>query len=57
MWYETITTYDIRGNVLTVVDPGGNTAATQVYDLANRSLRSESIDAGKSRIVFAGSLR
>ncbi|QDG52178.1 RHS repeat-associated core domain-containing protein [Persicimonas caeni] len=48
----TQTTYDIRGNVLTVVDPKGRTAATQFYDLADRKLRNESIDAGTSIAVF-----
>ncbi|QDG52176.1 hypothetical protein FIV42_15940 [Persicimonas caeni] len=48
----TQTTYDIRGNVLTVVDPKGRTAATQFYDLADRKLRNESIDAGTSTAVF-----
>ncbi|QDG52181.1 hypothetical protein FIV42_15965 [Persicimonas caeni] len=48
----TRTTYDIRGNVLTVVDPKGRTAATQFYDLADRKLRNESIDAGTSIAVF-----
>ncbi len=51
-WYVTRTTYDIRGNILTLTDPKGRLAARQVYDLANRVLRSESIDAGVHRTVY-----
>jgi RHS repeat-associated protein len=40
------TTYDIRGNVLTVTDELGRLAFRHVYDLASRPLRVESIDAG-----------
>ena len=51
--YTTTTTYDIRGNVLTVDGPGATHAGGhQVYDLANRELRRESIDAGISTAVF-----
>ncbi len=51
--YTTTTTYDIRGSVLEVHDPVHTApAATQVYDLANRVLRSESIDAGTSTAAF-----
>jgi RHS repeat-associated protein len=48
----TQTTYDIRGNVLSVVDPKQRTAASQFYDLADRVLRGESIDAGTSIAAF-----
>ena len=51
-WYTTRIEYDIRGNVLTVTDPLDRIASTKVYDLADRPLRSESIDAGTSVIVF-----
>ena len=40
------TTHDIRGNVLTQVDAVGRAAFVHVYDLANRKLRTTSIDAG-----------
>lgn len=48
----TRTTYDIRGNVLTIrdpitdTDPLGRLAFQHIYDLANRKLRLDSIDAG-----------
>ncbi|MGA2402490.1 MAG: SpvB/TcaC N-terminal domain-containing protein, partial [Syntrophobacteraceae bacterium] len=43
----TRTTYDIRGNVLTIIDAlGRNAFYSHVYDYANRSLRMDSIDAG-----------
>ncbi len=51
-WYVTRTTYDIRGNVVALTDPMGRVAARQVYDLANRTLRAESIDAGVRRMVY-----
>jgi RHS repeat-associated protein len=51
-WFVTKTSYDIRGNVLTVTDPLDRVCAVQLYDLAGRSLRTESIDAGTSWIAF-----
>jgi RHS repeat-associated protein len=45
-WYTTRTTYDIRGNVLTITDALGRLAFRHIYDLANRNLRIDSIDAG-----------
>jgi RHS repeat-associated protein len=50
-WFVTSSTYDIRGNLLTVTDPLGRVAFRHVYDLANRPLRAESIDAGLRRTV------
>src|SRR5262249_52280239 len=49
--YRTSSTYDIRGNLLTVTDALGRVAFTHVYDLANRPLRLESMDAGVRRTV------
>lgn len=51
-WYTTRSTYDIRGNLLTVTDALGRVAFRYVYDLANRPLRIESIDAGVDRRVL-----
>jgi RHS repeat-associated protein len=51
-WYATRSTYDIRGNVLTVTDALGREAFRYFYDLANRPLRTENIDAGVRRIVL-----
>jgi len=52
------TVYDIRGNILRVVDPLGRDACSYVYDLessgrkSSRILREEGIDAGIRRMVF-----
>jgi RHS repeat-associated protein len=51
-WLITRSTYDIRGNLLTVTDALGRVAFQHVYDLANRPLRIESIDAGLRRMVL-----
>jgi RHS repeat-associated protein len=51
-WYETRSRYDIRGNVIEVIDPLGRSAFHYVYDLANRPLRINSIDAGTRRTVL-----
>jgi RHS repeat-associated protein len=49
----TQTTYDVRGNVLTIIDALGREAfLDHVYDYANRNLRMESIDAGVRRTVL-----
>ncbi len=48
----TKTSYDIRGNVLKVTDALGRPAFQHEYDLANRSLRVESIDAGARSSVL-----
>ncbi|MBN1596039.1 VCBS repeat-containing protein [candidate division FCPU426 bacterium] len=45
-WHLTRTSYDIRGNVLEIIDALGRTASRQAYDLPNRPLRNESADAG-----------
>ena len=51
-WYVTRSTYDIRGNVLTVTDALGRVAFRYAYDLANRPWRTDSIDAGVRRTVL-----
>lgn len=48
----TRTTYDIRGNALATTDALGREAFNHVYDLANRRLRLESIDAGLRQTVL-----
>jgi RHS repeat-associated protein len=50
--YNTASTHDIRGNLLTVVDALGRTAFTHAYDLANRALLTTSIDGGNRRSVL-----
>lgn len=62
--YITRSTYDIRGNLLTVIDPLGRLAFRYMYDLTPGSeeeeeqgaqvLRIEQLDAGLRRIVFDG---
>jgi RHS repeat-associated protein len=44
--YVTQSSYDIRGNILSVSDTMGRAAFSYAYDLLNRSLRINSIDAG-----------
>lgn len=51
-WYVTRSTYDIRGNVLTIIDNLGRTAFSHCYDLLNRPLRVTSIDAGDRTTVL-----
>lgn len=50
--YTTRSTFDIRGNLLTVTDSLRRVAFTHAYDLANRALLFESIDAGSHLNVF-----
>ncbi len=58
--YVTRSTYDIRGNLLTVIDALGRVAFRYFYDLtpkgeddeSSQVLRIESIDAGIKRIIF-----
>jgi RHS repeat-associated protein len=50
---RTSSTYDIRGNVLTITGALHRSPAfTHVYDLANRPLRIDSIDAGIRRTIL-----
>src|SRR5262249_43526700 len=44
--YVTRTTYDVRGNVLAVVDPLNRVVVRRVYDLLDRPWRVEALDAG-----------
>ena len=49
---RTRTTHDIRGNVLAVTDARNRIAIRNVFDLANRAMRTASIDAGERSIVL-----
>ncbi|MGH6894858.1 MAG: RHS repeat domain-containing protein, partial [Dongiaceae bacterium] len=49
---RTQSTYDIRGNMLSVTDALKRTAFRYTYDLANRPWRIDSIDAGLRRMVL-----
>lgn len=51
-WYVTRSVYDVQGNQVLVIDPLGRPAFRAVYDLTNRTLRHESIDAGSRRLVL-----
>jgi len=51
-WFTTKQAFDIRGNVLAVTDALHRVAFRHVYDLPNRSLRIENIDAGTRRTLF-----
>ncbi len=51
-WYITTNTYDIRGNLFTVTDALGRKAFTYCYDLLDRVLSVDSIDAGRRASVF-----
>jgi RHS repeat-associated protein len=44
--------YDLRGNLLTAVDTLGRTAFRHAYDLLNRPLLTESLDAGTRTSVL-----
>jgi len=49
---RTKSTHDIRGNVLDITDTLGRVAFRHVYDLLNRPLRVDSIDAGLHRTIL-----
>jgi RHS repeat-associated protein len=49
---RTRTTFDIRGNVVAVIDALGRPALQNTVDHANRILRVDSIDAGSEQIVL-----
>ncbi len=51
-WHITRSSFDIRGNLLTVTDALGRTAFTYGYDLLDRALTVNSIDAGLRSSVF-----
>ena len=51
-WYITRSTYDIRGNLLTVRDALGREAFRYTYDLADNPLRTENFDAGVQGTVL-----
>ncbi|MBE7385210.1 MAG: VCBS repeat-containing protein [Leptolyngbya sp. SIO1E4] len=50
--YITRSSYDIRGNLLTVTDALGRLSFRYDYDLANRPLRIWNVDAGLRRMVM-----
>ncbi|MEA2202514.1 MAG: hypothetical protein QOI89_3149, partial [Solirubrobacteraceae bacterium] len=51
-WHVARTSYDMRGNVLAVVDELGRPALTHAYDLVSRAVRVDSIDAGRRMSVL-----
>ncbi|MBA3462798.1 MAG: VCBS repeat-containing protein [Deltaproteobacteria bacterium] len=50
-WITTRSSYDLRGNVVTLIDGLGRAAFRSTFDLANRRWRVESIDAGRRDTV------
>src|SRR5262249_18025282 len=50
--HRTRSSYDLRGNVISITDSLGRKAFTHVFDLANRRLRLDSIDAGLPLTFF-----
>ncbi len=50
-WYMTRSSYDIRGNLLTIIDPLSRVTFEHVYDLANHTLRIKQLDAGVRRTI------
>lgn len=51
-WNITRSTYDLRGNLLTVTDALGRPAFAHAYDLLDNELKIESIDAGRRTSVL-----
>ncbi len=50
--YRTCSTYDIRGNLLTVKEALGRLAFQHIYDLVDNPLHIDSIDAGIRRTIL-----
>src|SRR5438132_1172713 len=51
-WFVVRSAYDVRGNLLQLIDALGRPAFIHAYDLLNRSLRVDSIDAGLRTAVL-----
>ncbi|MEL6438477.1 MAG: SpvB/TcaC N-terminal domain-containing protein [Cyanobacteria bacterium J06621_8] len=51
-WYITRSSYDIRGNLLTVIDALGRLSFRYSYDLGNNPLQITNVDAGIRRMVM-----
>lgn len=51
-WYTTQSAYDIQGNLLSLTDSLGRIAFRYVFDIAKRSWRTDSIDAGRRDSVL-----
>jgi RHS repeat-associated protein len=54
-WFITRTEYDLRGNTVKIIDALGRNAFLHAFDLLNRPLRVESIDAGLRTSVLDAS--
>ena len=53
-WYRVVSTYDIRGNLLTLINPLGQASFEILYDLQDQVIRTKNIDAGiRCRILNA----
>src|SRR6266516_2112360 len=51
-WYTVRHEYDIRGNITRTYGEAGRLAVTNVFDLADREIRSDQLDAGVRRSVL-----
>lgn len=51
-WFITRSRYDMRGNLLAIIDASGRVAQQQVFDLLDRVIRVESSDAGLRTSIF-----
>jgi RHS repeat-associated protein len=51
-WYVVRQAYDIRGNLIKIWDQLGRLAFEHVYDLANREIRTQQLDAGGRRLAL-----
>jgi len=51
-WFVTRSSYDVRGNLLAVTDALGRTAFEYRYDLLDRALVVDSLDAGRRSSVY-----
>lgn len=51
-WLVTRSVYDLRGDLVALVDPLGRTALTQIHDLAGHRLRMDGLDSGQRHRVL-----
>lgn len=51
-WITTRSSYDLRGNLVATIDGLGRVDTRHEFDLINRKLRSEQLDAGVTRVVI-----
>jgi len=52
LWYVTRSTYDIQGNLVSIIDALGREAFRYMFDIAKRCWRIDSIDSGRRDTVM-----